>query len=159
MKPRNAGVILCICSSARVLSGTCLHPGVRVTTAGRALWQWGEGERGRGARTDSLHSTLGRKRIILGSLGRNRPQGPVYKFSDSQAPWRHHSPATCSSSNGSAIAHSETRPQLPIWGGAERPGLFHNGHEVSLPHKTLYFFYFGLFKLYFLLPTVLFFVN
>lgn len=53
-------------------------------------------------------ATLGRKQIILGSLGRNPPQGHVHKFSDSQAPGRHHSPATCSSSNGSAIANAET---------------------------------------------------
>lgn len=70
-----------------------------------------------------------------------------------------HSPATCSSSNGSAIAHGETRSRLPIWGGAERPGLSRNGHKVALPHKMLYFFYFELFKLYFYTPTGLFSVD
>lgn len=117
----------------------------------------GRGERARGEnRLPELHIRPEADHPWV--IRQKPPAGSCLCFLISRSP--RHSPATCSSSSGSAIAHRETGSRLPIWGGAERPGLSRNGRKVALPHKMLYFFYFELFKLYFYTTTiVLFSVN
>ena len=143
--------------SAGVVGGHLPSPGGRSgEDAASKMWRWlgggggGPGRRGRGVTTGFLHTRLGPKRIILGSLGKSRPLGQVCLFSDSQAPWPRHPSAAYSSSNGSAIANGETTAQLPIWGGKGRLRLSWKGHKAALPHKQRHIFYFELFKLYFL---------
>lgn len=64
-------------------------PGRSGEDAARKMWPWGGSEeRGRGVTTNSPHTRLGPKRVILGSFGRSRPRGHVCMFSNSQAPCR-----------------------------------------------------------------------
>lgn len=109
----------------------------------------GEGQRGRGVSTGSPRSTWSPKQVILGLFGRNRPRDHVSMFSDSQVPRPRHPPASRSFSNDSAMTLGETGPQLPTWGGAERPGLLREWTQSGPATQTLRFFYFELFKLYF----------
>lgn len=159
MGPRKVGVIPWICFRPGSWAGTCLHrEGGRVKTqrarcGGGWGWGGGPGRRGRGVTTGFLHTRLGPKRVILGSLGKSRLRGQVCLFSDSQAPWPRHPSAAYSSSNGSAIANGETTAQLPIWGGKGRLRLSWKGHKAALPHKQRHIFYFELFKLFFFLKN------
>lgn len=117
------------------------------------------GQRGRGVSTGSPRSTGSPKQVILGLLGRNRPRDHVSLFSDSQVPRPRHPPAFRSFSNDSAMTLGETGPQLPTWGGAERPGLPGNGHRVALPHKRSVSFILNYLNFIFMTSAVLFFVH